>query len=342
MEGHPGQLRAEGPAHRHEPALPQRRRRPLPRRVRGVGHRPGEGPLRDDRDRRRSGRGRLGRHLRGLRLDRRHPVPQQPRRQLLRRGGGERRRVQRVRQRAGGHGPRGRRRRRRRAARPAQDPLRRRHPGALPQPRPRPVRGRGDGRGPRGPEPLRAVGGGCPRPRQRRPAGPLLCHRQRLPGDRGPHAGVPAPQPEDRVPQPGRRPLRGRLHPQRAGRSRAALEPWRRLRRLRQRRRPRRPGHEHERAALAAAQRLRRRQRLAHGPAARHALEPGRPRGDGGGDRGRAPAGARRAQPVELLLARRPAAALRPRRRARGRAAWRCAGRAAWWTGCTTLPAGGL
>ena len=54
-----------------------------------------------------------------------------------------------------------------------------------------------------------------------------------------------------------RRSLRGRLRPQRAGRHRAALEPRRRVRGLRQRRRPGRPGHEHERAAVAATQRLR-------------------------------------------------------------------------------------
>ena len=65
-------------------------------------------------------------------------------------------------------------------------------------------------------------------------------------------------------------------------------------------------------------------------------------RRDGDRDRGRAPAGAGRAQPVELLLARRPAAALRPRRGARAPSASRCAGRAGRWTCCTTLPAGRL
>ena len=37
VEGHPGQLRAEGPALRHEPALPQPRRRHVRGRLRGVG-----------------------------------------------------------------------------------------------------------------------------------------------------------------------------------------------------------------------------------------------------------------------------------------------------------------
>ena len=61
----------------------------------------------------------------------------------------ERRRLQRERQRAGGHGRRGRRLQRRRPARRAQDALRRRHPRALPQPRQGPVRGRRRRRGPR-------------------------------------------------------------------------------------------------------------------------------------------------------------------------------------------------
>ena len=88
LEGHPGQLRPEGPADRHQPALPQRRRRPLPRRL-GASResRSVTRALLDDRGRRRLRRRRLGRHLRGVRLDRGDPVPQQPRRHLHRRRG---------------------------------------------------------------------------------------------------------------------------------------------------------------------------------------------------------------------------------------------------------------
>ena len=121
--------------------------------------------------------------------------------------------LQRVRQRAGGHGPRRGGLRRRRPARPLEDPLRGRHPGSLPQPGPGPVRGRGRGRGPRRAEPLRGVGRRHARPRQRRLARPLLRDRQRLSGDRAPAQGVPAPRAADRVPKPRRRALRRRDRP---------------------------------------------------------------------------------------------------------------------------------
>ncbi len=80
------------------------------------------------------------------------------------------------------------------------------------------------------------------------------------------------------------------------------------------------------------------RQRLARAAARGHALEPGRHRRDRGRDRGRAPPGAGGAQPVQLLLARRPAPALRPRRRAAPPSASRCAGRAGRSTSCATCP----
>ena len=63
----------------------------------------------------------------------------------------------------------------------------------------------------------------------------------------------------------GQRDVRGRERGERAGRDDAAFEPRRRLRRLRQRRRPGRAGDEHERAALAAAQRPERGQSMAAG-----------------------------------------------------------------------------
>ena len=89
------------------------------------------------------------RHLRRLRLDGVHPLPERPRRDLHRRRRRERRGLQRDGQRAGGDGSRPRRLRLRRPARPAQDAFRRRHPRPLPQPRPRPVRRRGHRRRPR-------------------------------------------------------------------------------------------------------------------------------------------------------------------------------------------------
>ena len=66
VEGHPGELRAQGPADRHQPALPQRGDGRFTRRVGRLGHRGGDGPLLDDRRRGRLRRRRLDRHLRRL------------------------------------------------------------------------------------------------------------------------------------------------------------------------------------------------------------------------------------------------------------------------------------
>jgi hypothetical protein len=62
-----------------------------------------------------------------------------------------------------------------------------------------------------------------------------------------------APRPAHRVPQCGRRAVRGGDRRERQRRDHPALEPRRRLRRYRQRRRCRRGRHEHERAAVTAA-----------------------------------------------------------------------------------------
>ena len=59
LEGHPGELRAQGPAHRHQPALPQPRRRHLRGRLGALGRRARHRPLPDDRGRRRLRRRRL-------------------------------------------------------------------------------------------------------------------------------------------------------------------------------------------------------------------------------------------------------------------------------------------
>ncbi len=207
------------------------------------------------RSRGRSGRRRLAGPLRRLRLDRRHPLSQQPRRHVHGRRPGKRRGLQRVRQLAGGHGPRRLGLRRRRPARPPEDALRGRHTGSLPQPGPRPVRGRGRGQRARRAQPLRRVGRRHARPRQRRPAGPLLRDRERLSGNRAAAQGVPAPRAAHRVPKRRWPALRRRDRPNGAGGDHAAFESGRRLRGLRQRRRPRRPHHEHERAPVAAPER---------------------------------------------------------------------------------------
>ena len=80
----------------------------------------------------------------------------------------ERRGLQRDGERAGGDGAGPRRLRPRRAPRPAEDPFRGRHPRPLPQPRPRAVRGCGHRRRPGRAEPLRRMGQRDARPRRRR------------------------------------------------------------------------------------------------------------------------------------------------------------------------------
>ena len=127
-------------------------------------------------------RRRLARHLRGVRLHGRDPVSQQPGRHVHRRA--------RVESGAAysetatpqaGMGLAVGDYNARRPARPAQDALRRRHPGPVSQPRQGAVRGRrppAPGLG--GREPLRGMGRRTARSGQRRPAGPLLRHRQRL------------------------------------------------------------------------------------------------------------------------------------------------------------------
>ena len=230
----------------------------------------------------------------------------------------QRGRLRRIRKRPGRDGAGGGRPRPRRAARHPEDPLRGRHPRPLPRPRRRPLRGRGHPGRAGGPEPARGVGRGHARPRQRLLAGHAVRHRPRVPRDRAPPPPAPAPGPEGGVPQRRRPALRGRERAQRARRHHPALQPGGRLRRLRRRRGRRRAGHEHERAAVAAAKRGEDLQPVAEGPAGRRAIQPRRSRGHGGGhDRGTA-AGPGRAQPVQLLLARRPAPALRPRDGAEG------------------------
>ena len=283
-----------------------------------LGHRARHRALPDDRRRRRFRRGRLAGHLRGLRLDGVHPLPQQPRRDLHRRGAHQRGRVRRVRQRPGGDGPGRRRLRPRRAARHPEDALRRRRARALPR--------LGSGLFEDAASQVglavqnRHVEWGAGLPDLDNDGWPDVVY---VTGHVYPEIERHLPQYPHRGPRmvfqgAGRPAVRGRVRAQRAGGHRPALEPRRRLRRLRRRRRPRRSGDEHERAAVAAAQRDEEREPVAEGEARGHAVQPRRHRRDGDRDRGRPPPGAGRAQPVELLLARRPAPALRPRaRRAR-------------------------
>ena len=94
----------------------------------------------------------------------------------------------------------------------------------------------------------------------------------------------------------------------------AALEPRRRVRRFRQRRRRRRAGDEHERAAIAPAQRFTKRGQLDRGGTRGPCIESRCNRLDGDRDSWRPQASASRIESIELLLARRSASALRPRR----------------------------
>ena len=126
-------------------------------------------------------------------------------------------------------------------------------------------------------EPLRAVGRRHARFRQRRLAGSVVCHRQRLSGDRALAAAVSAPLSARRLSQPRRRPLRARQRARGTGRRGAAFEPRRGVRRHRQRRRHRRARHEHERAAVAAQQRLHAEARVDRRAAERRGVQPARP-----------------------------------------------------------------
>ena len=131
------------------------------------------------------------------------------------------------------------------------------------------VRRRGHARAAQCAEPARRVGRGDARSRQRRPAGHLLRHRQRL--SRRSNACCRSTRTAVRESCFRTSTASGSLDVsavERAGRG-AAFEPRRRVRRHRQRRRHRRPGDEHERAAVAASQRLRGLERLDLGAAPR-------------------------------------------------------------------------
>ena len=100
-------------------------------------------------------------------------------------------------------------------------------------------------------------------------------------------------------------------------RGRGAHQPRLCLRRLRQRRRRRHPGDEHERAAVAAAQRRLGQRPLAEGAPRRGQIEPQRDRRARRRPLRRPDADAGGQRPIELLFRERPAPALRSRRRRR-------------------------
>ena len=260
VEGDPRQLRAQGPAHRHEPALPQRGRRPLHATcpsARASRRSPAAMPM--TADRRRLRRRRLDRHLRGLRLHRRRSSTATTA-----------------------------------TARSPTSPWRAAWPTARwATPRPAwasasatstrdgrldllkthfaddiPALYRNLGRGQfedvghrRGPRPCRTAtsSGARGMPDLDNDGWPDIVY---VTGNVYPEieraaAAVPAPRAAHRVPQPRRRRFEDVTARSGPGPLDAALQPRRRLRRLRQRRRRGRAGHEHERAAVAAAQRLR-------------------------------------------------------------------------------------
>ena len=187
------------------------------------------------------------------------------------RGGGERGRL-----RAGGHGHRGGRLRSRREPRHLEDALLRRYSGSVPRRRERLLRRRHhpcrSGRG----DPVRLLGHRDRRSRQRRLAGPVRRHRERLP--RGERSRLPVPDAPAGVPQPRQRSLRGADRRGRTRCGRGPQQPGLRLRGFRQRRGRGCPGGESERAAVAAAQRPLRRPPLAEGPPRRRPVEPQRDR----------------------------------------------------------------
>ena len=137
LEGRAGELRSTGPADRIRPAVSQQRRRHVHGCEPAVGRRRRRRRVSDDRRRRRLRQRRLARHLRGVRLDSELALSQPARRHLPAGGARARRRLERRRAGAGGHGRRGRRLRPRRQPRYLQDALRRRHQRALSQRRQR-------------------------------------------------------------------------------------------------------------------------------------------------------------------------------------------------------------
>ena len=105
VEGHPGQLRAQGPSHRYE-LLYRNPARDVRRRVRTVRRRPRDGPVSDDRRGCRFHRRRVDGHLRRVRLDGGDSLPQQQGRNVYGRCRREWNRVQRGRQPQAGMGSR--------------------------------------------------------------------------------------------------------------------------------------------------------------------------------------------------------------------------------------------
>ena len=82
LERRAGELRAEGSADGHEPALSKQRRRHLRRCLRSLRRRQSAGPLFDDFHHDGFQQRRLARHLRRLRFDGQHALPQQQGRHL--------------------------------------------------------------------------------------------------------------------------------------------------------------------------------------------------------------------------------------------------------------------
>ena len=312
-----------------ERALPQPGRRNVRGRVGQGGHHEGLGDLRPRREHLRLRRRRMDRLVRGQRLEPGSPLPQQPGRNLHRRGGHRRVRLQPGRQAPGRDGGGHRRLRPQRHHGHLQDQLRRRHVHAVREQRRRPLRGPDLRERHRHEHPLARLGRGLRRPGQRRLARRLSRERPRLSrGRRAPDRGGLQAK-KGGLPEPPERPPRRRDGPAGPARHRAQGGPGRRFRRLRRRRLGGRGREQRQRHPEPLPHHRPSEEPLAHPAPRRHALQqerhrgprpcrdPGRTSDAGGPGRG------------QLRVAERPAGALRPGRGGRRSSASRCAGRTA-------------
>jgi len=271
VEGHRGELRAQGSAHRHEPAVSQRGQRTLHRRVgaSGIARVTGRYPMTaaatdlDATAGPTSTSHRTPRRRSSTATTRTARSPTWPR---------ERRGLQRAGRRAGRHGTR----RGRRRPDGQLDLLKTHFADDIPALYR--ALGRAGSKTSRLPparraEPVRSMGSGMPDLDNDGLADLFIVTGNVYPESRSTCRSTRTAA-ASRVPEHGRGAVCGRDDVQRTRRRRGALESRRGLRRHRQRRRRGRARDEHERAPVAAAQRPAQRERLGRRPADRHDVEP--------------------------------------------------------------------